>query len=77
MSSTGEGSLTEMTIDVASYSNHENYNHNTNNDNDITVIELAQEVNLTTYTPACMAKSSDTNTFDGKNAWVYGEIRII
>ena len=76
MSSTGEGSLTEMTIDVASYSNHENYNSGTT-DNDITVIELAQEVDLTTYTPACLAKTSDTNTFDGKNAWVYGEIILL
>ena len=73
MSSTGEGSLTELTIDVASYTNHESYSSLTT-DNDITIIELAQEVDLTTYTPACMAKTSDTTTFDGKNAWVYGEI---
>ena len=71
MSTTGEGSLTEMTIDVASFTNHESYSFP---DNDITIIELAQEVDLTTYTPACMAKTSDTTTFDGKNAWVYGEI---
>ena len=73
LSSTGEGSLTELTIDVASYTNHESYSSLTT-DNDITIIELAQEVDLTTYTPACMAKTSDTTTFDGKNAWVYGEI---
>ena len=71
MTSTGEGSLTEMTIDVASYTNHESYSFP---DNDITIIELAQAVDLTTYTPACLAKTSDTNTFDGKNAWAYGEI---
>ena len=76
LSTTGEGSLTEMTIDVASFTNHENYNSLTF-DNDITIIELAQEVDLTTYTPACMAKTSDTNTFDGKNAWVYGEIILL
>ena len=70
MTSTGEGSLTEMTIDVASYTNHESYSFP---DNDITIIELAQEVDLTTYTPACLAKTSDTTTFDGKKAWVYGE----
>ena len=63
-----------MTIDVASYTNHESYSYP---DNDITIIELAQEVDLTTYTPACMAKTTDTTTFDGKNAWVYGEIMII
>ena len=65
-----------MTIDVASFTNHENYNSSTF-DNDITIIELAQEVDLTTYTPACMAKTSDTTTFDGKNAWVYGEIILL
>ena len=72
MATTGEGSL-ELTLDVTSYTNHENYNKVTT-DNDITIIELAQEVDLTTYTPACMAKASDTTTFDGKNALVYGEI---
>ena len=71
MTSSGEGSLTEMTIDVTSYTNHESFSMP---NNDITIIELAEAVDLTTYTPACMAKSSDTTTFDGKNAWVYGEI---
>ena len=71
MTTSGEGSLTEMTIDVTKYTNHENYNTVTT-DNDITIIELAQEVDITIYTPACLAKTSDTTTFDGKNAWVYG-----
>ena len=62
-----------MTIDVASYTNHENFTV----DNDISIIELAQAVDLTTYTPACLAKTSDTTTFDGKNAWVYGEITML
>ena len=62
-----------MTIDVTSIINHEDYDYDTN-DNDIAILELAQEVDLTTYTPACLAKTSDDNTFDGKNAWVYGEI---
>ena len=71
-----EGSLTEMTIDVTFFFNHENYDSATK-DNDITLIELAQEVDLTIYTPACMAKASDTTTFDGKNAWVYGETELL
>ena len=74
MDTLGEGSLTEMTIDVASYTNHESYSFP---DNDITIIELAEAVDLTTYTPACLAKTSDTTTFDGKNAWVYGEIIML
>ena len=71
MTTSGEGSLTEMTIDVTKYTNHENYNETTI-DNDIALIELAEEVDLTTYTPACLAKTSDTATFDGKNATAYG-----
>ena len=71
MTTTGEGSLTERDLDVASYTNHESFSFP---NNDITVIELAQEVDLTTYTPACLAKTSDTTAFDGKTALVYGEI---
>ena len=73
---TGEGRLTEMTIDVTSFTNHENYDSSTK-DNDIAIIELAEEVDLAIYTPACLAKTSDTTTFDGKNAWAYGEKMII
>ena len=74
LESSGVGSLTELTIDVTKYTNHESYK---TSNYDITIIELAQAVDLTTYTPACLAKTSDSTTFDGKNAWVYGEIRII
>ena len=69
---TGEGSLEEMDISVAKYTNHENFNPVTR-ESDITIIELAKEVDLTIYTPACLAKTSDTTTFDGKKAWVYGD----
>ena len=40
--------------------------------NDITVLELAEEVDINTYTPACLAQTSDTDTFNGKTAQVYG-----
>ena len=30
------------------------------------------QVDLDTYTPVCLAQTSDTETFYGKNAWVYG-----
>ena len=72
MSTSGEGNLAEMTIDITKYTNHEDYNTVTT-DNDITIIELAKEVDLTIYTPACLAKSSDTTTFDEKKAWTYGD----
>jgi len=69
LTTTGEGSLTEKTIDVTKYTNHESFTMPTN---DIVVIELAEEVDLNVYTPACLAKTSDATTFDGKNAWIYG-----
>ena len=55
--------------------NHENYKPATGSlGNDITVLELMEEVDLNTFTPACIAQTSDATTFDGKNAWTYGEI---
>ena len=38
---------------------------------DIAVLELDQELNLETYTPACLAKKSD-NSFVGKSATAAG-----
>ena len=60
-------------ISVKKYTNHEDFNKGTFH-NDITVIELAEEVDLAIFTPVCMAKSSDSTTFDGQNALVYGSI---
>ena len=66
-----------MISNVTSFIKHENFNRTTLLDNDIALIELAEEVDLTIYTPACLAKASDTTTFDGKNATAYGEIMMI
>ena len=55
ISATGEGSLTEKTVGIAAISRHESYNAATNS-HDIAVLELAEEVDLDTYTPACMAQ---------------------
>ena len=71
-----EGSLPEMTIDVASFTAHENFSWDLF-DNDIAIIEIAEEVDLSIYTPACLAKTSDTTTFDGKNALVYGNLTYV
>ena len=76
LSESGEGSLAEKTIDVKNFTNHEffNYKETSSYDNDISILELAQELDLSTYTPACLAKSSDTTTWDGKTAQVYGKL---
>ena len=52
---TGEGSLGELSLAVAAIFSHENYDSFTL-DNDISLLELAEEVDITTYTPACMAQ---------------------
>jgi len=60
-------------VKVKSIINHENYKPATGDlSNDITVLELEEEVDLNVYTPACLAKTSDATSFDGKNALVYG-----
>ena len=33
-------------------------------DHDIAILEMKEEVDLNTYTPACLASASDENTFD-------------
>merc|ERR1719229_880425 len=63
--------MAEKKIGIAAIAAHEGYNASTSS-NDIAVLELAEEVDLNIYTPACMAQSSDTETFYGKDALVYG-----
>ena len=69
LSTTGETTLPEKTIAVAAIKNHESYSAATAS-NDITVLELSEAVDLNVYTPACMALTTDTTTFDGKTAHV-------
>ena len=33
---------------------------------------LIYQVDLEIYTPVCLAQTTDTDTFYGKSAWVYG-----
>ena len=66
----GETSL-EKTVSVNKITIHESYG-GADLANDITVIELAEELDLNVYTPACMAQTSDSTSFDGKTAQVYG-----
>ena len=50
-----EGSLAEKRVGIAAIFTHEGYNASTSS-NDIAVLELAEEVDLNIYTPACMAQ---------------------
>ena len=78
LTTTGEGSLPEITVDLLDTKMiiHEEYDPWTYK-NDIALLELPQEVDLTIYTPACMARTSETSfTFSGKKAFAYGEITV-
>ena len=67
----GEGTLDEKTVGVAKIFRHEKYDSGTMV-NDIAVLELSEDVDMETYTPVCMAKTSDSKSFYGKPAKTYG-----
>ena len=65
---TGETSLTERTLGVADIRRHENFVNvgvNGNSDWDIAVLELSEHLDLETYIPSCLARTSDRTAFDG------------
>ena len=65
---TGETSLTERTLGVADIRRHENFVNvgvNGNSDWDIAVLELSEHLDLETYIPSCLARTSDRTSFDG------------
>ena len=70
MNRTGETQMPEKTIKIKRVFTHEDYKFKYQK-NDIALLELAEEVDLNVYTPACIAKASD-GTFEGMNAQVYG-----
>ena len=55
---TGEGILPEKTVNVSALHIHRHYESRgtLGVDNDIALLELAEEVDLNIYTPACMAE---------------------
>ena len=61
----------ESAVKVSKIMGHEDYDGSNAYDNDIAILELATEQDLTRYTPACLAKSTDPD-FAGVMAKVYG-----
>ena len=65
-------------INVRSYTNHPDYRQQfgiqpvIEDGYDITILELEEELDMTIYTPACLAESDDYTFFDGKTATVAG-----
>ena len=73
----GEENIPPKTVNVVRLTLHPNYNKDDLRDGfDIAILELEEELDLSVYTPACMARSSDATTFDGKTATVAGWGRI-
>ena len=61
----------ELKIKVKKLIIHPKYSGESH-DNDITILYLTQEVDITTYTPACLPKANDPSAFDGKMALAAG-----
>ena len=68
----GETFLKEKKIGVVNLHHHPEYVEDELSPWDITVVELAESVDLDVYTPACLAKTIDTNKFLGEKVTVAG-----
>ena len=72
ISESGETFLKEKKIRVVNLHHHPEYVEDELSPWDITVVELAESVDLDVYTPACLAKTIDTNKFLGEKVTVAG-----
>ena len=70
--SSGEELIQPKTVNAITITNHPSYTGRIGDGYDISIVELEEEVDLDIYTPACLAKSDDATTFDGKMATVAG-----
>ena len=70
--SSGEELIQPKTVNAIAITNHPSYNGYIGGGYDISIVELEEELDLDIYTPACLAKSDDATTFDGKMATVAG-----
>ena len=66
----GETKLPEKTVSVVRALRHEGFNQ-TEAVNDLALLELSEELDISVYTPVCLP-SPQSNTYFGKRAWVYG-----
>ena len=78
----------EKRIKVKSIKRHRKYEVNQpipgkalNNGYDVAILELEEEVDLTKYTPACLAKQTEGTKYDGEKAvtagWGLTEIPVV
>ena len=77
----GEGSLNERKLTVRKLIIHPDFDYDRETGstlfNDISILYLDQEVDLSTYTPACLPKANDFTSFNGKMALVVGKFIIL
>ena len=69
---TGEGNLAEIDVKVRKIIPHPDYEPEPTLYNDIAILYLAQEIDLATYTPACLPSKEDTTAYDGRMALAVG-----
>ena len=55
------------------YTNAEYFQKKLNKFYDLALLELSEDVDLSTFTPACLARASDLTTFDNKMALAIGK----
>ena len=69
----GETFLKEKKIGVVNLHHHPEYvEDELNSPWDITVVELAESVDLNVYTPACLARTTDKDKFVGRKGTIAG-----
>ena len=70
----GEGNLAKLDIEVKKVIVHPSYDDGLQL-NDISILYLAQEVDLATYTPACLPTAGQSTAYDGKMALAAGNLQ--
>ena len=72
LDNSGEEMITPKFVNVKAITIHPWYSGYISGGYDISILQLEEELDLGIYTPACLAKSDDATTFDGKVATVAG-----
>ena len=69
LASSSESIIPRKAADVSKIITHPGFSAESHI-NDIALLKLSEDVDITTYTPSCIAMELDN--FEGQKAWVYG-----